>query len=209
MELAGNGPRHGDSAGDFTRLFYDGFLDDVAIWNEAISAEDVQALASGEAKPPNLGESLEGDYNQDGDLNAADLDLLAAAMASGAHPANFDLTSDGLVNYDDRLKWVKELKGTSIGDADLNGSFGTGDLVTIFQGGKFESAENATWREGDFNGDLRFGTGDLVAAFQDGGFDPNANVEPVPEPTGGTLLVICAVSAMAIARKRRTLFLQT
>ncbi|MCA9212480.1 MAG: hypothetical protein KDB27_05415 [Planctomycetales bacterium] len=199
---AGNGPSHGDSAGDFTRLFYDGFLDDVAIWNEAISEEDVQALASGAVKPPNLGQSLVGDYNQDGELNVADLDLQAAAIASGANPASFDLTADGVVDYSDRLHWVKQLKGTAIGDADLSGSFGTGDLVKIFQAAKFETAENASWGEGDFNGDLQFGTGDLVVAFQDGGFDPNANVATVPEPHSASTLIVCFCLAVACRRKR-------
>ena len=44
---SGNGPEHGDSAGDFTRLFYDGLLDEVAIWNIAIAEEDVKRLADG------------------------------------------------------------------------------------------------------------------------------------------------------------------
>ena len=54
------------------------------------------------------------------------------------------------------------------GDANLDGVFDSKDLVAIFQSGKFESGESATWGEGDWNGDGRFDTSDLTAAFQDG-----------------------------------------
>ena len=46
---SGNGPEHADSNGDFTRLFYDGLLDDVAIWNLALSADEVKRLTAGES----------------------------------------------------------------------------------------------------------------------------------------------------------------
>jgi hypothetical protein len=46
---SGNGPEHGDSNGDFTRLFYDGLLDDVAIWNLALSGDEVKRLTNGES----------------------------------------------------------------------------------------------------------------------------------------------------------------
>jgi hypothetical protein len=48
---SGNGPAHGDSAGDYTRLFYDGLLDDVAVWDNAIPASSIAALAAGAAPP--------------------------------------------------------------------------------------------------------------------------------------------------------------
>ena len=50
---SGNGPAHGDSAGDFTRLFYDGLLDDVGLWDNAIPASSVALLAGG-ATPPQV-----------------------------------------------------------------------------------------------------------------------------------------------------------
>ena len=49
---AGNAPAHGSSAGDFTRLFYSGLLDEVAIWNQALNADQIAGLAgSGTAAP--------------------------------------------------------------------------------------------------------------------------------------------------------------
>ena len=51
---SGNGPQIGTSPGDFTRLFYDGLLDEVGIWNIALSEEEVIALAEG-AVPTEIG----------------------------------------------------------------------------------------------------------------------------------------------------------
>ncbi len=203
---AGNGPLHGDSAGDFTRLFYDGLLDDVAIWNEALTSEDVEALASGKVKPPELGGPvLVGDYNSDKMLNAPDLDLQAAAIASDAHPPLFDLTGDGRVDSADRLHWVKQLKGTWIGDSNLDGEFNSGDLVGVFAAGKYESGESASWGEGDWDANLQFDSGDLVVAFADGGYEqgelPAPGENAVPEPSSCLLMAIA--SFIFLRRPRR------
>jgi hypothetical protein len=47
----GNAPEHRTSVGDFTRLYYDGLLDEVAIWNTALSGIQMRQLASGTASP--------------------------------------------------------------------------------------------------------------------------------------------------------------
>jgi hypothetical protein len=185
-------------------LFYDGLLDDVAIWNEALAPEDIEALARGEVKPPELGGPiLAGDYNSDQILNPPDLDLQAAAIASDAHPPLFDLTGDGRVDFADRLNWVKELKGTWIGDSNLDGEFNSGDLVGVFTAGKYETGERASWEEGDWDGDLQFVSSDLVAAFTDGGYElgelPPLGV--VPEPSSWLLLVVA--SFIFLCRPRR------
>lgn len=57
------------------------------------------------------------------------------------------------------------------GDANLDGHFNSSDLVAVFQAGKYETMQPATWAEGDWNGDGVFDSGDLVAAFQDGCYE--------------------------------------
>jgi hypothetical protein len=52
---AGNAPPHGSSAGDFTRLFYSGLLDEVAIWDHALGADSIAALAGSDASAPAIG----------------------------------------------------------------------------------------------------------------------------------------------------------
>ena len=45
----GNAPAHHSTGGNFTRIFYDGWLDDVAIWNTSLPAEAIVRLAQGES----------------------------------------------------------------------------------------------------------------------------------------------------------------
>ena len=110
---------------------------------------------------------LWGDYNENGVLDAGDLDLHGQCDGRPDH----DLNGDGPVNYDDRLMWVHELKGTWIGDANFDGQFNSGDFVQVFSAGKFETGEEAGWEQGDWSGDHTFSSGDLVAAFVDGGYE--------------------------------------
>jgi hypothetical protein len=141
-----------------------------------------------------------GDFDGNGVLDAADINLLTAAVGSG--DTSFDLNGDGAVTGDDRRVWVKDLKFSWFGDADLNGEFNSADFVAVFQAGKFESGAAATWGEGDWDGDGIFGSGDFVAAFQDGGFEqgPRSAVAAVPEPSGAILLL---TGLLAVARRRR------
>ena len=59
------------------------------------------------------------------------------------------------------------------GDANLDGSFDSTDLVVVFQAGEYEDevTGNSTWEEGDWNGDSEFDSGDLVRAFQAGHYE--------------------------------------
>jgi hypothetical protein len=136
--------------------------------------------------------NVPGDFDGDGVLSEADINLLNANVASGANAAAFDLNDDSLVNTADITTWVVDLKNTYVGDANLDGVFNTSDFVTVFQQGKFELDENATWSQGDWNGDLRFNSGDFVAAFQGGGFEqgPRGGVAAVPEPSACVLFML-------------------
>lgn len=53
------------------------------------------------------------------------------------------------------------------GRSNLDGEFGSADLVAVFTAAEYEDGEdgNSTWAEGDWNGDGDFDTSDLVAAF--------------------------------------------
>ncbi len=181
---------------------FSGLMDDVSIWNEALSLEDIEALHSGAATPLTLrGGGLTGDYNNNGALDSGDLDLQSQGIKD--QDLTFDLNGDGTVDYDDRVEWVHELKGTWIGDADFSGEFTSGDLVDVFTTGKYETGEMAGWTEGDWDGDMLFDSGDFVAAFSDGGYElgPRPAAAAVPEPTG-FLLPSLAVLAMGLARRR-------
>ncbi|MCA9201330.1 MAG: hypothetical protein KDA87_27505, partial [Planctomycetales bacterium] len=132
--------------------------------------------------------SVAGDFNGNGELDANDIDLLSNEAASATPDVSFDLNNDGAVDATDRTVWVKDLKRTWIGDANLDGEFNSSDFVAVFSQGKYEDGidDNATWAEGDWNGDMDFDSGDFVAAFTDGGFELGPlppQVTAVPEPT--------------------------
>lgn len=140
-----------------------------------------------------------GDFDADGDRDLADVDALAVAIRTDSTNTVFDVTGDGVADAVDLDKWIKQLKQTWFGDANLDGEFGTSDLVSVFQKGEYEDGieGNSGWSEGDWNGDLEFTSGDFITAFQDGGFEqgPRTGVANVPEPTAAVpmLLMILAL----------------
>ena len=146
-----------------------------------------------------------GDFDANGALDANDVDALVDAILGDGN-ASFDLNADGVVDLGDHAKWVHDLKGTWLGDANLDGEFNAGDFVTVFQAGQYEDGVdlNSTWATGDWNGDKEFDTGDLVAAFQDGGFEtgPRVAVTAVPETSSSGLLCIGLLGTLRF-RKRR------
>ncbi|MCA9166220.1 MAG: PQQ-binding-like beta-propeller repeat protein [Planctomycetales bacterium] len=140
-----------------------------------------------------------GDFDGNGILDAADIDKLAAAIRVTAGDISFDINGDQLVNETDLRFWVHDLKHTFVGDANLDGQFGTSDLIAVFQVGHYEDniAGNSTWATGDWNGDGDFTPDDLVAALADGGYEhgPRATVAAVPEPSSCLLFVVGALLA--------------
>ena len=145
------------------------------------------------------------DLNADGICDAQDIDLLTAKILEGSNESAFDLNNDQVVDIKDQETLVRDFFGTWIGDANLDDEFNSSDLVKVFQAGKFEANEPASWSEGDWNADGIFGSGDFVAAFQDGGFEqgPRMVAASVPEPTG--LAVWLLVYAVSRLKKRRLL----
>lgn len=149
-----------------------------------------------------------GDFDDDVTLDVDDVDALGAAMNASEYEARFDLTRDGRVDFSDREKWVEDVKVTYFGDANLDLSFGTDDLVLVLQSGQYEDTivGNSTWATGDWNGDGEFDSSDLVIALQSGGFEmgprgesvsalpasalAGSPVAAVPEPTTHAFLLL-------------------
>jgi hypothetical protein len=182
---------------------YSGLLDDIAIWDKALDAATIAGIAAGSY--PIVG-GKKGDFNLDGVLDAADIDALTVAALSGQNLAAFDLNSDQRVDDVDRGVWVRDLKVTYFGDANLDGLFTTADFVSVFQVGEYEDAvsRNSGWSDGDWNGDRDFTSGDFVTAFQDGGFEkgPRTAVSAVPEPASQLLLLGALLPLADLLRRR-------
>ncbi len=146
---------------------------------------------------------LEGDFNNDGELDVTDIDLLTQAVNTASHPAEFDLNADSFVDHQDRTIWVEQLAYTYFGDGNLDGQFGTGDLILALSAAEYEDGipHNSGWAEGDWDGDLDFGTSDLVAALQTGAYEqgPRSAMAAVPEPNS---LVLIAFGLLGVLRFR-------
>ena len=146
-----------------------------------------------------------GDFDGDGDLDAADIDALSAAV--GGNDLAFDLTGDGAVDEQDRTTWIRDLKKTWVGDANLDGLFDSSDFVSVFGIGEYEDAEagNSGWSDGDWNGDFDFNSSDFVAAFSDGGYEVGVRgaTAAVPEPSSVCLLLLGALATLC--GRRRTM----
>jgi hypothetical protein len=146
-----------------------------------------------------------GDLSFDGQLEVDDVDLLVTEISNARYDRLFDVNRDGQVDPDDLTTWVRDLKGTWFGDANLDGEFSSADFIAVFQAGKFESDENANWSQGDWNGDGVFSSTDFVTAFQDGGYEqgPRTGIAAVPEPSTGILAGLSLLSTLAYRRHRR------
>jgi hypothetical protein len=160
-----------------------------------------------------------GDLDADDVLAGEDIDLLAIKIGGRAIPtwwlpdAAFDLNGDSRIDLDDHRVWVKELRHTWFGDANLDFEFNSGDLIQVLSAGKYDAAAEydffddlinpASWSEGDWNADGLFNSTDLVDSLADGGYEqgPRRPAAAVPEPSG--LLLVAGLLPLLSSLARR------
>jgi hypothetical protein len=147
---------------------------------------------------------IDGDFNDDGQYDTIDVDLLTAAIANGtAMPEAFDLDGDGQVDTADLTLWLAEAGAANlasgnaylVGDANLDGVVDGLDFV-LWNQHKF--TVDAAWSSGDFNANGTVDGTDFIAwnanKFQ------SANAQQVPEPS--TAMPFFA-AALLLCRRRR------
>lgn len=149
-----------------------------------------------------------GDFNDNGILDAADVDLLSEEVRAGSNELAFDLNDDHFVDQADREVWVRELRYTYFGDANLDHEFDTADLVQVLAEGKYRTADSAGWAQGDWDGNGLFDSSDLVVALAEGGYETGprsatAMVAAIPEPSA-PLTVLMSGAALLTRRRRST-----
>ena len=123
-----------------------------------------------------------GDFNNDGELNASDVDWLASAIRASTTNTLFDTNNDNVVDSMDLDHWVNVLKGTEFGDTNLDGIINAEDAIPVFN--SFSS--NGGWASGNFNLDELIDANDLALFRQNEGFI--ATSAPAPEPSTMGLL---------------------
>ena len=148
-------------------------------------------------------EGLVGDFDQDGELLDGDIDLLCGAVLGGEHPAEFDLTGDGLVDLEDHRFWVEDVRGTFFGDVDLDGEVRFSDfLIHSSRFGQFP-AEGGRWALGDFNCDSIVDFADFLLISQNFGRSSEGvtvAASAVPEPSSAVMMLL---GLLAIHARRR------
>lgn len=102
--------------------------------------------------PPTV-TAVAGDVNRDRVVNAADIDLLMAAVRHNVADRMFDLDGNSSVNSNDLAHLIDVVLGTSVADANLDGAVDASDF-NAWNANKF-SAASVGWAQGDFDGDRR------------------------------------------------------
>ena len=122
---------------------------------------------------------LDGDFNDDGVVNSADVDQFCEQLQTATDPT-FDLNHDGEIDETDRDILILDFLGSTYGDANLNGVFDAQDLVDVFIAGEYHDAvaSNSTWSDGDWNCDGDFTSDDIVLAFRFGGYATSPAAKP-------------------------------
>ena len=136
--------------------------------------------------------TADGDFDDNGIYDCADVDALVAEIAAGGGATAFDLTGDSVVDNADLDAWLMEAGEANLGagrtylpgDASLDGVVDVSDF-NIWNGNKFTT--EPSWCSGDFNADGVVDVGDFN--IWNGNKFTSSDAAVVPEPAGIMLLV--------------------
>lgn len=138
-----------------------------------------------------------GDFNGDGVLSAADIDLLSLEVVAGTNNVAFDLTGDRQVDELDRATWVNDLVGTLFGDADLDGTVQFPDFVSLSS----TFGMPGGWSKGDFDGNGMVQFADFIQLSNHFGMGEAFVVATVPEPMDALSVMFTMIAGMAAFRR--------
>ncbi|MEM6334435.1 MAG: hypothetical protein AAF823_13955 [Planctomycetota bacterium] len=139
------------------------------------------------------------DFNNDGALDALDIDLMFDEINGLAVDLTFDLNNDGVIDNNDADTLIELFIGTNYGDANLDIQVGTPDLAIL--AANFGQSVTS-WAQGDFNGDDTVNTSDLAILAANFGANvppPPLSTAAIPEP--GTLAAAAAIGLAALRRR--------
>lgn len=182
----------GDVRGGLVEAFtavdpQDIFVAEVIAYNRTLNEAEIVGI--GEWLQENLtgGPTDPCDFDGDGELGLGDIDALRDEIRAGTNASQFDINTDGIVNFSDLIQLVEnpDKIGSFIGDSNLDGEFNSTDFVVVFTANQYEDAiaGNSTWATGDWNADGDFNSSDFVAAFTSGGYEKGPRAPAVPEPS--------------------------
>ncbi|MEM7313823.1 MAG: PEP-CTERM sorting domain-containing protein, partial [Planctomycetota bacterium] len=152
------------------------------------------------------GGGVDGDFNDDGAYDCADIDALVAEIAGGTNNAAFDLNADGSVDTADRDAWLSEAgeanlgpgKTYLMGDATLDGFVDVSDFGA-WNANKFTAT--AAWCSGDFTADGVVDVSDFGAWNSNKFTASDSAAAAVPEPAGMAIMLVLGAGMLVFRRK--------
>ena len=153
---------------------------------------DVWRVGAEVVDPPDPPGSEIGEFTGDQTVDVDDINRLCEEINSPRQSLAFDLNNDNQVDRGDLDTLVHDILKTSYGDANLDGTFDSEDIVNVFIEGRYlvPSRVPTTWEQGDWNCDGSFDPTDFVDAFIDGGY-----VGAPPARSADALPVVSEVGA--------------
>jgi hypothetical protein len=150
-----------------------------------------------------------GDFNNDGEFDVLDIDLLCAQIRAGSNDPAFNVNGEGGVDLADLTYEVEQIIGTELGDTDVDTDVDLSDLGNLAT--NYEQAGPHTWGDGDFDCDEDVDLSDLgtlatnygagqAAAYAE--FSALTGVE-VPEPATVGILAAAAAGTLVNRRQRK------
>ncbi|MEM7807477.1 MAG: PEP-CTERM sorting domain-containing protein [Planctomycetota bacterium] len=170
-------------------------------------------LSSGSGFSAETTSFIPGDFNNDSEVDAVDIDLLADRASDDPQVLDaldlYDLETDWTVTFSDLVAsdasfLVREVLDTEFGDANLDGVVNLTDFGIL--NANFGAAGG--WAEGDFDGDGTVGLTDfgiIRAYFGFGGpasLSAMASTLTIPEPTSAAGLSVLVGLSLTRRRKR-------
>jgi len=113
----------------------------------------------------NFTDAVFADFDGDGRVDDADIDLLGAATRLADDITYFDLDVNGPVTRSDLEFLVEQILGTRPGDTELDGDVDVADLTQIIKGFTGAGMTGGRWATGDNDGDGDVDTRDFTTAI--------------------------------------------
>lgn len=151
-------------------------------------------------------QSADGDFDDNGEYECADIDLLILEIAAGTNGLGFDLTGDSVVTLADRDAWLVEGGAAELpsqnafllGDVDLDGTVNSTDLGQLLN--NFDAVSGVAYCGGDLNADSNVDSTDLGLLLNN--FDQTAaSAIAVPEPESVTWMLFFLAGILAAVRR--------
>ena len=177
---------------------------DVGFMMQYFDPDDGSSVADGTLTMLHVAQSVDGDFNNDGVYDCADIDALTNEIVAATNSPMFDLSGDGVVDVADRELWLSEAGALElgaelsflVGDANLDGFVDLSDF-NEWNANKFTAS--SAWCKGDFNTDGAIDASDFNE-WNVNKFQASAGLV-VPEPSSHGALLIALTSLGLRVRK--------